>query len=192
MRKVIFFMMTSLDGYFEGPAHTIDWHNVDEEFNDFAIAQLNEADTLLFGRLTYELMAGYWPTPDAIKSDPVVAERMNSLPKIVFSKTLPQADWQNTRVVSDGFAAEVMKLKHQDGKSLLILGSSNLAVSFIDHALLDECRVMINPVVLSRGTALFNGINDRLRLKLLRTKTFHSGNVLLCYEPIRNGGGSHS
>jgi dihydrofolate reductase len=110
---------------------------------------------------------------------------MNSLPKIVFSKTLPQAQWANTRVVRDGFAAEVTRLKQQAGKDLIIFGSSDLAVTFLEHGLLDECRIMINPVVLGRGKTLFKGINDRLRLKLLRTKTFHSGNVLLYYEPVK-------
>jgi dihydrofolate reductase len=185
MRKAMFFMMTSLDGYFEGPDHDIGWHNTDEEFNDFAIAQLMEVDTLLFGRVTYEMMASYWPTPQAATDDPVVSERMNSLPTIVFSKTLPQAQWANTRVVRDGFAAEVTRLKQQAGKDLIIFGSSDLAVTFLEHGLLDECRIMINPVVLGRGKTLFKGINDRLRLKLLRTKTFHSGNVLLYYEPVK-------
>jgi dihydrofolate reductase len=213
MRKVLFFMMTSLDGYFEGPDHDISWHNVNDEFNDFALAQLKEVDTLLFGRVTYELMAGYWPTEAARNDDPVVAERMNSLPKIVFSRTLSELHWENTTLVKDGFAAEVMKLKQQPGKDLIIFGSttlvkdgfaaevmklkqqpgkdliifgsSDLAVSFLEHGLLDECRIMISPVVLGRGKALFAGINDRLRLRLLRAKTFHSGNVLLYYEPLK-------
>jgi dihydrofolate reductase len=185
MRKVLFFMMTSLDGYFEGPDHEIDWHNVNDEFNDFALAQLKEVDTLLFGRVTYELMASYWPTEAARTDDPVVAERMNSLPKIVFSRSLREAHWENTTLVKEGFAAEVMKLKQQPGKDLIIFGSSDLAVTFLDHGLLDECRIMISPVVLGRGKALFAGINDRLRLRLLRAKTFHSGNVLLYYEPLK-------
>ncbi len=185
MRKVIFFMMMSVDGYFEGAHHEIDWHNVDEEFNDFAINQLAEVDTLLFGRVTYELMARYWPTPEARNDDPVVAARMNSLPKIVFSKSLPEAEWENTQLVREGFAAEITKLKHQTGKDLIILGSSDLAVTFIQYGLLDEIRVMVNPVILGRGKTLFKGINDRLRLQLMRTRVFHSGNVLLYYEPIR-------
>ncbi|HTP01243.1 MAG TPA: dihydrofolate reductase family protein [Anaerolineales bacterium] len=184
MRKVLFFMMTSLDGYFEGTDREIDWHNVGDEFNEFAIGQLNEVDTLLFGRRTYELMASYWPTKDAQQDDPFVAARMNSLPKIVFSRALPRADWQNTTVVRAGFAAEVTKLKQQPGKDLIIFGSSDLAVTFLQYGLLDECRIMINPVVLGHGKPLFKGFNDRLRLKLLRVRAFHSGNVLLCYEPV--------
>ena len=185
MRRVLFFMMVTLDGYFEGDKREIDWHNVDDEFNDFAIAQLQEVDTLLFGRVTYDMMASYWPTPEAKTNDPVVAEKMNSTPKIVFSRTLGEADWENTRLVKHNFAAEVTKLKQEPGKDLIIFGSSDLAVTFIEHGLLDECRIMINPVVLGRGKSLFSGIHDRLRLRLLRTKTFHSGNVLLYYEPVR-------
>ncbi|MGE5074133.1 MAG: dihydrofolate reductase family protein [Anaerolineae bacterium] len=185
MRRVLFFMMVSLDGYFEGEQREIDWHNTDEEFNDFATAQLNEVDTLLFGRVTYELMAAYWPTESAIRDDPVVAEKMNGLEKIVFSKTLANSEWQNTRLVKQHFAAEVMRLKQQTGKDLIIFGSSGLAVSFLEHSLLDELRIMVNPVVLGRGKPIFRGINDRLSLKLVRVRPFLSGNVLLSYEPVR-------
>ncbi len=185
MRRVLFFMMITVDGYYAGPDGGIDWHNVDGEFNDFAIAQLNEVDTLLFGRETYELMASYWPTRDAVQDDPVVAGKMNSLPKIVFSTTLGDVTWQNTRLIRDNVAAEVKRLKQQEGQDLLILGSSKLASTFIDQGLLDEARLMVNPVALGRGKSLFAGINDRLRLRLTKTRTFGSGNVLLYYEPIK-------
>jgi dihydrofolate reductase len=185
MRRVLFFVMVTLDGYFEGPNREIGWHNVDEEFNDFAIAQLNEVDTLLFGRVTYEMMASYWPTQQAIQDDPIVAEKMNSMQKIVFSKTLSDCRWQNSRLVKQQFAAEVTKLKQQPGKDLIIFGSSDLAVTFVDYGLLDEARIMVNPVVLGHGKSVLKGINDKLLLKLLRTRTFHSGNVLLVYEPMR-------
>ncbi len=185
MRRVLFFMMITVDGYYAGPDGGIDWHNVDGEFNDFAIAQLNEVDTLLFGRETYELMASYWPTRDAVQDDPVVAGKMNSLPKIVFSTTLGDVTWQNTRLIRDNVAAEVKRLKQQEGQDLLILGSSKLASTFIDQGLLDEARLMVNPVALGRGKSLFAGINDRLKLRLTKTRTFGSGNVLLYYEPIK-------
>src|ERR1700690_15647 len=111
MRKVIFFMLISLDGYFEGPAQDITWHNVDEDFNRFAIDQLNSVDTLLFGRVTYEMMASYWPTPAAVSDDPIVAGKMNSLPKIVFSKSISKVDWQNTALIKDNFVEKISKLK---------------------------------------------------------------------------------
>jgi dihydrofolate reductase len=189
MRKVIFFMLTSLDGYFEGPNHEIDWHNTDEEFQEFAIEQTSQAGILLFGRVTYEMMASYWPTKQAIESDPVVASLMNSLPKIVFSKTLARADWQNTRLVKIDFANEIATLKDQPGKDLCILGSSDLAVSFFQSGLLDEIRILLNPIVLGDGKPLFKGIQNRLSLKLIKTRIFKNGNVLLTYQPINQNKG---
>ena len=185
MRKVILFMMVTLDGFFEGPNGEIDWHNVDEEFNEFAIDQLNSVDVLLFGRKTYELMANYWPTPQAVTNDPIVAEKMNTKSKIVFSKTLEKADWNNSRLIKDYIAEEISKLKGQPGKDLIIFGSSDLAVTFIRHGLIDEFRIMVNPVVLGNGKPLFKGLNEKLTLKLLKTRTFRSGNVLLYYQPDR-------
>lgn len=99
LRKLIIFNMISLDGYFEGPKHEINWHNVIEVFNEWTINQLESADMLLFGRATYELMAGYWPAAAALENNPFVARRMNDLPKIVFSKSLNTTDWSNTRLV---------------------------------------------------------------------------------------------
>jgi dihydrofolate reductase len=154
---------------------------VDEEFNKFAIEQLDSVDTLLFGRVTYEMMASYWPTPNALADDPLVAGKMNSLPKIVFSKTLSSPKWQNTRLIKDNFAQEVAKLKQQSGKDLIIFGSSDLAVTFIEQDLIDEYRIMVNPVALGIGKSLFKGIQTRLELKFLKTKVFRSGNVLLYY-----------
>ena len=183
MRKVLCFMLTSLDGYFEGPNHDITWHNVDAEFNEFAIDQLNSVGTLLFGRVTYELMAAYWPTPQAIEDDPVVAGKMNSLPKIVFSKTLKKVEWQNTRLIAANYGEEIKLLKRQPGKDMLILGSSDLAVSFMELGLIDEFRVLVNPVILGVGKTLFDGIQSRYQLKLLNTRQFKSGNVLLVYLP---------
>jgi dihydrofolate reductase len=182
MRKVFVSNLVSLDGYFEGRNRDISWHNVDAEFNEYAIEMLNSVDTLLFGRGTYELMAGYWPTPDAIKNDPIVAEKMNSLPKIVFSRTLDRVEWNNTRLVKDNIEEEIQKMKKQPGKDMVILGSGSIVSELAPLGLIDEYRIMVNPVVLGQGTPLFKGIKDKLILKLLKTKTFKSGNVLLYYE----------
>lgn len=184
MRKVIIFMLTTLDGFFEGPDRDISWHNVDEQFNEFAIEQLNTFDTLLFGRVTYQLMASYWPTPEAIRNDPIVADKMNNLPKIVFSRTLSSVEWHNTRLVKENVAEEIAKLKQQPGKDMAIFGSSDLALTLIPHGLIDEYRIMVNPVVLGNGKPLFKGLNDRLQLNLVKTKTFRNGNVLLYYRPM--------
>lgn len=183
MRKLFLFNLVTLDGYFEGPNHDISWHNVDKEFNEFAINQLDEIDTLLFGRVTYEVMASYWPTPTAIKNDPIVAGKMNSLPKIVFSRTLKNAEWNHTKIVKSNIAEEIAKLKNRPGKDIAILGSANLAATFIEHNLIDEYRIVVNPVVLGNGTPLFK--DTKLNLKLLKMKTFKSGNVLIYYEPER-------
>jgi dihydrofolate reductase len=185
MRKVIVAMQVTLDGYFEGPNREIDWHNVDTEFNEYAIDMLNSVDTLLFGRVTYELMASYWPTPDAIKNDPIVAEKMNTLPKIVFSKTLNKVEWNNTRLVKDVISKEIEKMKQGPGKDMAILGSGSIMSEFAQRGLIDEYRIMVNPSVLGDGKPLFKGIKDRLNLKLTKTKTFGNGNVLLYYQPVK-------
>ena len=183
MGKVFLFMMVSLDGFFEGPNHEIDWHNVDGEFNEFAIEQAKDVGTILFGRRTYELMASYWPTESAMKDDPVVAGMMNNTPKIVFSRTLAEAEWNNTRLVKGNVGEEVSKLKRMPGKDVAIFGSSDLAVSLAKDGLIDEFRIMVNPVVLGGGKRLFEGMEDKLSLKLVKTRTFKSGNVLLYYQP---------
>ena len=182
MRKVIFFNLTSLDGYFEGPDRDITWHNADEEFNEFAIQQTGEFGALLFGRVTYELMASYWPTEAAKRDDKIIAGLMNSLPKIVFSKTLEKADWENTKLVKDNFVKEVQELKQQPGKDVAIFGSSDLAVTLIEHNLIDEFRIIVNPIVLGEGKPILQGIKTRLSLKLIKSQTFKSGNILLYYE----------
>ncbi len=182
MRKVILFDMATLDGFFAGPNGEIDWHHVDEEFNEFAIAQLNAADGLLFGRATYQGMASYWPTDMARTNDPIVADKMNTLPKIVFSRTLERVEWNNTRLVKGNIAEEISKLKQQPGQDWLLFGSADLASTLTNLGLIDEYRVMVNPVVLGSGQPLFKGIQDKLYLKLVNTRVFRSGNVLLCYQ----------
>jgi len=184
MRKILFFMLTSLDGYYEGPSHELDWHNVDEEFNDFSIEQLNSVDMLLFGRVTYEMMAEFWPSAHALEADPVVANLMNNKPKIVFSKTLANVEWQNTRLVRTNFTEEINQLKKLPGKDLIIFGSSDLAVTFLEAGLLDEIRILVNPIALGVGKPVFKGLQNRQHLELLKTRTFKSGNVLLYFKPI--------
>jgi dihydrofolate reductase len=183
MRKLISFMVVTLDGYYEGPNGEFDWPNVDEEFYEFSISQLDDIDTLLFGRVTYEGMASYWPTPAALDSDPAVAERMNSIPKIVFSTTLDTADWQNTTLVKGNVAETVSKLKQQPGKYLAVFGSPELTVSLLQEGLVDELRVMVNPILLGAGKSLFRTLSGRVPLELRQTTTFSSGNVLLTYRP---------
>ena len=173
------FIMITLDGFFDGKtAWDIDWHNVDEEFNDFAIRQLDDFDTLVFGRATFEGMAQYWPSEEAIRSDPQVSERMNGAAKIVVSRTLdsPQPDWNNTTLVRDpqGLPA---------GRKLLVLGSAVLTTSLLEDGLLDELRIMVNPVLIGSGRSLASSAKRRMPLQLVGQQEFRNGNVLLTYRP---------
>lgn len=185
MRKVLVSEMVTLDGFFAGPNGEIDWHNVDAEFNDLSIEQLNSVDTLLFGRVTYQFMASYWPTSAALSDDPIVAAKMNALAKIVFSHTLETADWHNTRLVKGDLADEITRLKHQHGKDMIIFGSGALVSALAELDLVDEYRLFVNPVVIGHGQPLFQGLPRPLHLKLLATRQFRSGNVLLTYAPER-------
>jgi dihydrofolate reductase len=181
MRKLILFNMVTLDGFFAGPNGEIDWHRVDDEFNEFAIAQLNNAGCLIFGRITYQLMAQYWPTAMALQDDPIVANLMNTIPKIAVSRSLQTADWNNTRLITTNLVAEMMALKQQPGRDLFVFGSANLASTLIHSGLIDEYRLIVNPVILGSGIPLFHGNDQPLQLNLLNVKPFRNGNVLLTY-----------
>lgn len=184
MRTVIFFMLTSINGFYERGPWAIDWHNAgDPEFNAFAIAQLDGADLMVFGRRTYEGMASYWPTETAIQSDPEVAGRMNAMAKIVFSRTLGEATWQNTRLVPGDAAAEVTRLKGTPGRDIIVMGSGDLATSLAERGVIDEVRILVNPVALPQGKPLFDGLKKDLPLRLVSARAFASGNVLLSYAP---------
>jgi dihydrofolate reductase len=188
MRKIILQNMVTLDGYFEGPNREIDWHNVDTEFNEFAIDFMHGVDTFIFGRVTYQLMADYWPTVTAARDDPFVAEIMNNYPKIVYSRTLneaPWGKWNNARLVKELKPDEVRAWKEQPGKNIAIFGSSNLSLSFLHHGLIDEIHVLVNPQFLGGGHPLLEGLNHRLPMRLLDVHRFNSGNVELIYEPVR-------
>jgi dihydrofolate reductase len=187
MKKLYFFMMITANGLYERGPWEIDWHNTDEEFNEFAIEQLDLMDTLVFGRNTYEGMARYWPTAEAIASDPIVAGKMNALAKIVVSKTLDRADWNNTRLVRDPEAIAAMK--REPGKDALLIGSSDLAISLSALHLIDEYRLMVAPIALGTGKPVLQGLGADLGLTLLRTRTFKNGNVLLSYAPTSIGRG---
>jgi dihydrofolate reductase len=179
MRKVIVWNMVTLDGYFEGPkSWEIDWHEYvwEDELERFVLDQAQEVGTLLFGRKTYEGMAGYWSTATG-----EVAEFMNSIPKVVFSNTLGAAGWSNTRLVKGSAEEEVARLKQEPGKDLFIFGSANLIGSLTKQALIDEYRIGLNPLVLGGGTPMFKPSKERMRLKLLEARPMQSGIVLLRY-----------
>ncbi len=184
MRTVTVFNFVTLDGYFEGPSGDISWHMRDTETDEYAVERLDSGSTLLFGRVTYELMASYWPTPDAIKNVPAVADRMNNADKIVFSRTLTKVGWNNTRLVKDNIGEEIRNMKRRSGKNMTLLGSGSIVTQFAQQGLIDEYQLMVNPVVLGVGTPLFKGIKHKLNLQLTGTKTFRNGSVLLYYQPM--------
>ena len=184
MRKLLVFNLVSLDGYFEGTNRDISWHNVDKEFNDYAHDMLDSADLLLFGRVTYELMARFWPSSEALRDDPETARRMNALSKIVFSRTLDKALWNNTRLVKERMAEEIERSKQQPGRDIVLLGSGDIMTQLAGRGLIDEYRLMVNPVALGSGRPLFRGLKEALKLKLVKTRTFGNGNVLLYYQPL--------
>ena len=184
MRRLTVFNLMSLDGYIAGAGGDISWHNVDEEFQELAKAASNSGNTLLFGRVTYQLMSSYWPTSEAIKNDPVVARGMNSAEKIVFSRTLDKVGWNNTRLVTGDMVSEVRRLKQGSGKGLTVLGSGSIISQLAQERMIDEFEILLNPVVLGQGKTMFEGLADRFSLKLIKARTFGNGNILLNYEPL--------
>jgi dihydrofolate reductase len=182
MRKISMFNLVTLDGFFEGPNHDFSMFQHDQESNNFAEEQSNQPGTILFGRVTYEMMASVWPTPDAIQNNPIVAGFMNNSNKIVFSNTLTTVEWQNTRLVRGDAAEEAARLKGQDGSDMIIFGSGKLVTSLAQKNLIDEYQFMVNPMILGHGTPLFNDLNRRLDLKLVKSQVLKNGNVLLVYQ----------
>jgi dihydrofolate reductase len=187
MRNLIVFNQVSLDGCFVDMRGDMSWaHNAnkDEEWDAFVAGNARGGGLLVFGRITYELMASYWPTSVAIRNDPVVAERMNNLPKIVFSRTLEKASWNNTKLVKNGMAAEIRKLKNESGTGMAIMGSGSIVSQLAQAGLIDQFQVVLCPIVLGKGRTMFEGVQDRLNLKLVKTRAFGNGNVVLWYEPL--------
>lgn len=182
MRKIILSMSMSLDGFMAGPGGDIGWHLVDEELHDHFNEQLAPMSAFLSGRVTYELMADFWPTADQdpASTRPVrqFAQIWREMPKVVYSRTLDRAGW-NTTVVRDVVPEEVRELKSLPGGDMAI-GGADLAAAFLRHGLIDEFRIYVHPVVIGRGKPMFPGL--RLGLRLIGTRTFGNGVVLLDYQ----------
>ena len=186
MRRLISFTQVTLDGYFTGRNGDASWAHEgqqDAEWNAFVAENASGGGQLLFGRVTYELMVSYWPTPAAYENDPIVADRMNSLPKVVFSRTLDKASWSNTRLLNGDLATEVRKLKREPGDGMVILGSGSIVSQLAQAGLIDEYQIVVKPVALGEGRTMFEGIKQKLSVKLTKTRAFTNGNALLCYEP---------
>ena len=188
------FVSLSLDGYFEGPDHDISWHNVDRETYIISIEMLRNTHIFLWGRRTYQLMEGYWPMaaedPSTSADDREVARLMNGTDKIVFSKTLERVEatknWKVTKLLREYDPNEIRRLKSLEGKEIGI-GGPDLAASFLRDGLIDEFRFMVNPIAIGKGTPTFRGLEGRMKLELIETRQFKSGNTLLRYRPGQVG-----
>jgi len=185
MRKLVVFNNVALDGYFAASSGDFSWakSRADDEFSAFIAENAKGDGELLFGRITYQMMASYWPTDLAKKNDPVVAERMNALPKVVFSRTLQSASWNNTKLLKDNLPEAVRRMKKESGSDLVILGSGSIVSQLAQEGLIDEYQMVMNPVILGSGKTMFEGMKRALPLKLTKTRTFGNGNIFLCYEP---------
>jgi dihydrofolate reductase len=187
MRKLIVFNHISLDGYFVDGNGDMSWAKADHqdaEWDAFVAGNASGGGVLVFGRITYEMMASFWPTPFAIENMPAVAEGMNRMPKVVFSRTMDKASWNNTTLVKGDPAAEIRKMKQSVGEDMVILGSGNVVSQLAEEGLIDEYHLVVNPIVLGKGRTMFDGVKEKLRMKLTKTRAFGNGNVLLCYEPV--------
>ena len=182
MRKLSVFNQVSLDGYFTDKNDDMTWaHKHDAEWQSFASENASGGGVLVFGRKTYDLMAGYWPTPQALKNSPIVARQMNNLPKIVFSRTLDTATWNNTTLIKGDIVEAMRKLKAESGPDMVILGSGTIVSQFTDARLIDQYQVVVNAIALGDGRTMFSSIKERTDFRLKEARTFSNGNVVLWY-----------
>jgi dihydrofolate reductase len=184
MRKIIMFNFVTVDGYFSGADGNIDWHPVDDEFNAFAVDFISQCDTALFGRVTYDLFASFWPTAVSDASltadDHTIAKALNDMRKIVITHDKLDSDWQHSEAWQDLDAGKIQELKQEDGKDIVIYGSGTIVKQLTDLGLIDEYQMIVAPVILGGGRSLFEG-DQRKQLTLTGTKVFSKGNVLLSY-----------
>ena len=184
MAKLIVFNAMSLDGYFTDAKGDMSWaHKQDPEWQAFVKENASGGGQLLFGRITYELMAGFWSTPAALQSNPVVAGRLNGLPKFVCSTTLEQVTWNNTTLLKGELTAEVRKLKRHAAADIVVMGSGSVVAQLAEAGLVDEYQIVLNPLVVGQGRTLFEGVQRKLPMKLAKSRPFANGNVVLFYEP---------
>lgn len=183
MRKLSAFTFVSLDGYYKGLNEDISWNKHGEEEGEFSAKNLEADNILLFGRVTYDMMASFWTTAAALENLPKVAKGMNNAEKIVFSNTITKASWANTKIINNGIADKIREIKKQPGKDMTILGSGSILNQFAEAGLIDEYQIMIYPIAIGNGVSLFGGIKNNLSFKLIGTRAFESGTILLSYQP---------
>lgn len=182
MRKLIMWNIITLDGYFEGDKNwDLSFHNLvwGPDLEKLSLEQLNAADCLVFGRVTYEGMAAYWKNADA--ENAAIAKLMNNIPKVVFSKTLKEVDWKNTTLIKGDAVQEMAKLKSQGDKDMYVFGSANLSKTFIENDLFDEYRIGVAPTILGSGQPLFKKGTSPKNLKLLSTQELVTGGAILTF-----------
>lgn len=185
MRNLVVFNSVSLDGFFTGAGGDLSWaHRPDAEWNSFMSDNASSSGEFIFGRVTYDLMANYWPTPIAHQNFPAVAKAMNDLPKAVFSRTLEKAPWKNTKLVKGDLATEIKKMKQAPGPGLVIFGSGTIISQLAQENLIDEYQIAVCPVVIGKGRTMFETVERKLNFKLTKTRTFENGTVFACYQPI--------
>lgn len=183
MRKLSMFNSVSLDGYFTDAQNDMSWaHQSDPEWNEFVSGNATGQGTLLFGRVTYEMMAAFWPSPQAAQTMPEMAESMNHYSKVVFSRTLKKPEWNNTLLKGD-LISEVKKMKSGPGTDMVISGSGSIVAQLAQEGLIDEYRIVVSPIALGAGRTLFEGLKKQLRLKLTDSRAFKNGSVYLTYKP---------
>ena len=186
MRKVILSIQVTLDGFIEGPNGELDWMTMDEEVWQEVKGLMGAVDTTLFGRVAYQGFANYWPAaatnPSSPKNEIDFAHWIEKTPKVVFSKTLDQVDWNNSRLVKENIAEEIARLKRQAGKDILMFGGAGIASTFMKLGLIDDYRINVYPIVLGGGIPLFKDVKDGMNLKLVKSKSFTSGVVGLHYQ----------
>lgn len=185
MRKLVVFNQISLDGYIMDANGDMSWakEGNDDEFNAFTSENAKGGGVLLFGRVTYDLMAGFWTTPQAFAALPIVAERMNSLPKVVFSRTMDKAEWDNTQVVRSEIVAAIRSMKAEPGPGMALMGSGTIVSQLANTDVIDEYQVVVNPLILGAGRTMFEHIKDRINLDLVSFKKFRNGKIYLNYTP---------
>lgn len=182
MRTLQVFNHVSLDGYFVDAKGDMSWaHGEDPEFQAFTQENASGQAAMLFGRVTYEMMAGFWPTPAAAQMMPEVAASMNAAPKYVFSRTLATADWSNTTLLKGDILTETRRLKAEAGPDLLIMGSGTIVSQLTEAGLIDAYQIVVNPLVLGSGRTMFEGVTHRSSLALQKSRAFKNGKVVLWY-----------
>lgn len=185
MARIGVFNNVSLDGYFADTNSDMSWAYQDAddaEWNAWVAGNAKGGGALLFGRKTYEMMAGWWPAPAAAAAMPDVARQMNALPKVVFSRTLSQASWQNTRLIGDDLVTAVRKLKAEAADDMVILGSGSIIAQLTQAGLIDEYQLVINPLVLGAGKSMFAGVTPSVKLELVDQRRFANGRLVLSYR----------